>query len=179
MTVEAVVARSCSSRKPMSSSRGASRCCFQELQTPADVCERPGGELRSKRQAPSIWRSSAISCQLAPSCPLQAPDSETHPRWHELHNQRRQRIDLVRQWLHRGECQLKFVVGHLADANEVLGYLTELGCAEKNQIWIMPEGTTTAILDERAEWLVPWCLEHGFHFCQRKHIYWYGNRRGT
>ena len=29
------------------------------------------------------------------------------------------------------------------------------------------------------QWLEPYCREHGFVFCPRKHIEWYGARRGN
>ena len=31
----------------------------------------------------------------------------------------------------------------------------------------------------RPQWLEPYCLEHGLTFCPRRHIEWFGCRRGT
>lgn len=116
---------------------------------------------------------------ISPKLASSAPDAATHAAWHATHNQRRQRVDLVRRWLESYDVQLKFVVSTLADAQEVLAYLGQLGSVDANRVWLMPEGTTAEALERRAEWLVPWCGQHGFHYCPRSHILWYGNRRGT
>ncbi len=116
---------------------------------------------------------------ISPKLSSSAPGIHEHPTWHRNHNERRHRPDLVERLTRHYDYQLKFVVSDLKDASEVLEYLALLPTADADRVWIMPEGTNITMLDERAEWLQPWCQSHGFHFCQRQHIYWYGNRRGT
>ncbi|MCC6511669.1 MAG: 7-carboxy-7-deazaguanine synthase QueE [Pirellulaceae bacterium] len=124
----------------------------------------------------------AFHCDLlsiSPKLASSAPPAQEHPHWHAQHQARRQRPDLLRRWLSEYRCQLKFVVSDMHDCQEVLNYLQELGSVSPDNVWLMPEGTDVDTLDARAQWLQPWCDEHQFHFCQRSHIYWYGNRRGT
>lgn len=116
---------------------------------------------------------------ISPKLASSAPNAQQHPYWRRRHNQSRKRVGLVRIWMEHYNHQLKFVVSDLHDAEEVVRYLDELGTAQPENVWLMPEGTTAAALDERAEWLIPWCAEHGFRYCPRSHIYWYGNTRGT
>ena len=42
------------------------------------------------------------------------------------------------------------------------------------RVFLMPEGTDSATLRARAEWLAPLCLEHGFRMSDRLHIHLYG-----
>ncbi|MFO1065854.1 MAG: 7-carboxy-7-deazaguanine synthase QueE [Pirellulales bacterium] len=116
---------------------------------------------------------------ISPKLSSSAPDVDSHPAWHRTHHERRERLDLVREWISRFDYQLKFVVGSPSDTAEVLDYLHRLGSASHEKVWLMPEGTDWATLEEKANWLQPFCSEHGFHYCPRQHIQWYGNRRGT
>ena len=34
-------------------------------------------------------------------------------------------------------------------------------------------------LARQAEWLAPYCRQHALHYCPRRHIEWFGHRRGT
>ena len=50
---------------------------------------------------------------------------------------------------------------------------------ERSRVLLMPQGIDLAELASIGQWLEPYCREHGFVFCPRKHIEWYGARRGT
>ena len=68
----------------------------------------------------------------------------------------------------------------MQDAHEVLDYLQRLECeVSPNRVLLMPQGTDAVSLQRTEEWLLPWCKSHGFAYCPRSHILWYGNRRGT
>jgi 7-carboxy-7-deazaguanine synthase len=43
----------------------------------------------------------------------------------------------------------------------------------------MPQGIEQDYLEQIAAWLEPQCHDRGFVFCPRKHIEWFGARRGT
>jgi 7-carboxy-7-deazaguanine synthase len=116
-----------------------------------------------------LW---SISPKLAGSAPKSAGS------WQLAHQQRRHRPEVVRQMM-RQAYQLKFVVDVRGEAEEVLQYLDLLGSYDAKRVLLMPQGTTVEDLDQRAEWLEPWCQKHGLTFCPRSHIYWFGNRRGT
>ena len=47
------------------------------------------------------------------------------------------------------------------------------------RVFLMPEGTDSATLRTREQWLVPLCLQHGFRMSDRLHIHIFGDTRGT
>ena len=43
---------------------------------------------------------------------------------------------------------------------------------------LMPQGVEADVLAEKAAWLEPYCATHGFQFCPRRQIEWFGAGRG-
>lgn len=72
----------------------------------------------------------------------------------------------------------KFVVATPEDAEEA-AQLCAAHAVPPERVFLMPEGTTSAVLRERTEWLAPLCLRHGFRLSDRLHIHLYGDTRGT
>ena len=72
----------------------------------------------------------------------------------------------------------KFVIAAPGDVGEVLA-LQRDHAIPASRIFLMPEGTDSATLRQREEWLVPICLEHGFRLSDRLHIHLFGDTRGT
>lgn len=72
----------------------------------------------------------------------------------------------------------KFVVASPDDVAEVAA-LARAHALPKSRVFLMPEGTDSATLRTREEWLVPLCLEHGFRLSDRLHIHLFGDTRGT
>ncbi|MGB3711333.1 MAG: 7-carboxy-7-deazaguanine synthase QueE [Erythrobacter sp.] len=72
----------------------------------------------------------------------------------------------------------KFVIAEPADVDEVLA-LQDRYRFRPGHVFLMAEGTTSAALRERQEWLSDLCLEHGFRLSDRMHIHLYGDTRGT
>ena len=72
----------------------------------------------------------------------------------------------------------KFVIAKPSDLDEVLA-LQARHRFKRGHVFLMPEGTGSAVLRERAEWLAPLCLEHGFRMSDRLHIHLYGDERAT
>lgn len=72
----------------------------------------------------------------------------------------------------------KFVIAQPEDVAEVLA-LRRAYAIPSGRIFLMPEGTDSATLRQREEWLVPLCLEHGFRLSDRLHIHLFGDTRGT
>jgi len=60
-----------------------------------------------------------------------------------------------------------------------LEFLKDVPAIENEKVLLMPEGVSTDSLLEKAGWLEKICQHHGFKLCQRQHIFWYGNQRGT
>jgi 7-carboxy-7-deazaguanine synthase len=119
-----------------------------------------------------LW---SISPKLSNSTPIGYASEE----WVKQHDQRRNRPEVVRSLMALGEYQLKFVVGSILDAAEVLEYLQELGDWDRDRVMLMPRGTTAEDLRLQSTWLTSWCRDHDLKLCDRAHIYWFGNRRGT
>ena len=72
----------------------------------------------------------------------------------------------------------KFVITAQEDVGEVLD-LQRRYRFNPEQVFLMAEGTTSAALREKQEWLGPKCLELGFRMSDRLHIHLYGDTRGT
>lgn len=105
--------------------------------------------------------------------------------WHARHEAGRFRPELVGQLIEHYSCQLKFVVNQPSDLTEIISFLKS-ACPNWNQrpelyerVMLMPQGTDVVTLQEKESWLKPLCAEHGFIFCPRRHIEWYGNKRAT
>lgn len=72
----------------------------------------------------------------------------------------------------------KFVIAAPADLDEVLA-LCDRYRFKRDHVFLMPEGTDSATLREREQWLAPLCVEHGFRMSDRLHIHLFGDTRGT
>ena len=119
-----------------------------------------------------LW---SISPKLSNSTPIGYASDE----WVKQHDQRRSRPDIVRSLMSQSDYQLKFVVGSILDAEEVLEYLGQLADWDRDRVMLMPRGTTVTDLKLQSTWLTAWCRDHDLRLCDRSHIYWFGNRRGT
>ena len=46
------------------------------------------------------------------------------------------------------------------------------------RVTLMPEGTVSRTIQERAKWVADACTKHGFRFTPRLHILLWGDQRG-
>ena len=133
--------------------------------------------------AGTIDRNLPVSLlSLSPKLRSSGPDPTRHPRWAERHERRRGPIAVMRRLIERAEqTQIKFVVS-VDDATEVWDEIAtcvdRLGVANE-QVWIMPEATSVEALDRAEPILKPTIRRYGYQFADRRHLRWYGNRRGT
>ena len=148
------------------------RCWFCDTRYASwDITIETAGTIQ-RDWACDLW---SISPKLSNSTPIGYATDE----WIKNHDERRDRPDVVRQLMNQGDYQLKFVIGSILDAEEVLEYLAKLGQWDRDRVMMMPRGTTVAELRLQASWLTDWCRNHDLRMCDRSHIYWFGNRRGT
>jgi len=117
----------------------------------------------------------SISPKLASSTPSVTVDR----RWSHRHDETRHAPEVLRRLTAEYDCQLKFVVERPEDVDEVAGWLEELPLVDRHRILLMPQGTDPEELRRAASWLEPLCQEHGWTFCPRKQIEWFGPVRGT
>ncbi|MEM6978531.1 MAG: 7-carboxy-7-deazaguanine synthase QueE [Planctomycetota bacterium] len=116
---------------------------------------------------------------LSPKLSNSTPDRSRHLKWADRHESRRLPIDTMRQLIDRSDDhQVKFVVDTEDDFDEICSVIDALDVAASH-VWIMPQGVSVDRLDAAADFLLPWTRKHGFHYCDRMHIRWYGNRPGT
>ena len=81
-------------------------------------------------------------------------------------------------WAAEPRAFLKFVVASPADVDEVLALHARYRFRPE-RVFLMAEGTDSATLRARQEWLSALCLQHGFRMSDRMHIHLYGDTRGT
>jgi len=116
----------------------------------------------------------SISPKLASSGP-----TDTSSSAHRRHHAARWRPQVIRQLIaNADQHQIKFVVDTESDFADSAAAVESIGVSPEN-VWIMPQATTEQELDGKAGWLLVLCQTKGYQYCDRMHIRWYGNRRGT
>jgi 7-carboxy-7-deazaguanine synthase len=117
----------------------------------------------------------SVSPKLASSTPAR----ERAGKWADQHEHTRHQPAVIRRLLSNYTYQLKFVIDTPADCEAVQAWLAEFPEADISRVLLMPQGTDSAALSGIADWLAPYCRSHGFTLCPRKHVEWFGARRGT
>ena len=84
----------------------------------------------------------------------------------------------LRHWAAEPRAIFKFVIAEPADVDEVLT-LAEQYAIPRERIWLMAEGTDSATLEAREQWLAPLCIAHKLTLSKRLHIQLFGDTRGT
>ena len=123
-----------------------------------------------------------VACDLmsiSPKLASSTPTLELAGAWHDRHERSRHVPVVILQLTSEYPFQLKFVVDTPADLAAIDNYLCEFPKIERSRVLLMPQGTDAADLASRTAWLKPYCNQHGFQFCPRKHLEWYGVTRGT
>ena len=123
-----------------------------------------------------------VECDLVSISPKLSNSTPTRERaggWSDRHEIRRLNVEVVRQLMARHKYQLKFVVCRPEDLIEIQEFCAQLGEFQTEKVMLMPEGTNQDILNQRENWVRELCQQHGYTFCPRMHIAWYGNQRGT
>jgi 7-carboxy-7-deazaguanine synthase len=118
----------------------------------------------------------SISPKLANSVPSV---ERAGGKWAARHERTRHRPDVMERLMRDYDYQLKFVIDSPADLAEVNDWLDHIREVDKGRVLLMPQGIDTQALNNIGQWLEPCCREQGFVFCPRKHIEWFGARRGT
>ena len=123
-----------------------------------------------------------VACNLMSISPKFAgsgPPAAEDPHWSRRHERQRCQPDVLNALMTEYEYQLKFVIDQPADLQEVEQFMTVFPEVQPERVLLMPQGTTTEALRQRASWLVPYCQQRGWNYCPRRQIEWYGPVRGT
>jgi 7-carboxy-7-deazaguanine synthase len=116
---------------------------------------------------------------LSPKLSNSTPGGEVAPPWRVRHEQTRDAPAVIRRLVAEHPYQVKFVVGTRDDCQEVLQYLARFPGIDRARVMLMPQGQKLDELRAIGEWLPAVCAAHGFHFCPRRQIEWFGPTRGT
>lgn len=123
-----------------------------------------------------------VACDLmsiSPKLASSTPTPEQAGPWSRRHEQTRHRPEVIGQLTSGYVYQIKFVIDTPADLAAVDGWLAEFSEIDQSRVLLMPQGIDAAVLAATSAWLAPYCRERGFVFCPRKHLEWFGARRGT
>jgi 7-carboxy-7-deazaguanine synthase len=115
---------------------------------------------------------------LSPKLANSTPHEREGGRWAAQHERLRYQPDVLRRLMREYPYQLKFVVSTPEDLKEIEQILKETG-GDRDRVILMPEGTSTDTIRERAQWLVEICKREGFRYGPRLHVDIFGNKRGT
>lgn len=119
----------------------------------------------------------SLSPKLANSDPTPADIGE---EWVEKHKNAKSNPEAFAQWIKNYPYQIKYVVSTPQDCNTINAmHRLAYQHIPKERVMLMPEGTTPEELKTRREWLIDFCKEHGYRYCNRLHIDLFGNTRGT
>lgn len=116
---------------------------------------------------------------ISPKLANSTPSATQAPRWRARHDATRYAPDTLRKLLAQYTYQLKFVIDQPADCDEVERFLEAFPNVQRDRVLLMPQGVDLATLQRTATWLEPLCAARSVRFCPRKHVEWYGFRRGT
>jgi len=123
-----------------------------------------------------------LACDLmsiSPKLANSTPDHSAGRGWTSRHERSRHAPEVIRRLVQEHPYQLKFVVGNVADCEEVERYLDDFPEIERQRVMLMPMGIERGELERAARWLEPYCREAGLHYCPRRHIEWFGLVRAT
>ncbi|HTN74018.1 MAG TPA: 7-carboxy-7-deazaguanine synthase QueE [Pirellulaceae bacterium] len=123
-----------------------------------------------------------LACDLMSISPKRAnstPPAESAGAWSERHERTRHVPAVIERLIAEHPYQFKFVIDSPADCDDVLAYLREFPAIERSRVLLMPQGVTCDTLATTGQWLEPYCQAQGLVFCPRKHIEWFGLKRGT
>jgi 7-carboxy-7-deazaguanine synthase len=123
----------------------------------------------------------AVACDLmsiSPKLANSTPRTREAGRWAAQHERLRYQPDVLKRLIAENPYQLKFVVCGPEDLEEIGRIVEEIG-AERDRVILMPEGTNTKTIHERAQWLVEICKARKYRYGPRLHVDIFGNRRGV
>jgi 7-carboxy-7-deazaguanine synthase len=123
-----------------------------------------------------------VQCDLmsiSPKTSNSTPRGAGHDPWRSRHEETRHAPDVVRKLIREQQYQVKFVVDTPADLEEIDRYLAAMPEIRTSCVMLMPQGSERQALEAIRVWLEPYCREHGFSFCPRRQIEWFGSARGT
>jgi len=122
-----------------------------------------------------------VACDLmsiSPKLSNSTPRERDEGRWVRQHDRLRYQPDILRRLMREYPYQLKFVVQDdqdLLEIEEMVGAIS----AARQQVMLMPEGTSRDLIRERGLWLAEVCKATGYRYSPRLHVDLWGDKRGV
>lgn len=148
----------------------------KELTELCQVLDQRGHHITIETNATVFAPVAAHLISMSPKLRNSNPPNDN--RFFQRHERGRICPDVIRQFLDRYECQVKFVVDQPADLEEIQALQTEISIPAET-IVLMPQGITPEELAPKQEWLVDICKEHGYRYSPRVHVDIWGDKRGV
>ena len=152
---------------------------FIQVKELTELCqelEHRGHHITIETNATIFAPVAAHLISMSPKLRNSNPPSDN--RYFGRHERGRIRPDVIRQFLDRYECQVKFVVDQPTDLEEIKALQAEIPIPAET-IVLMPQGITPEELAPKQEWLVDICKEHGYRYSPRVHVDIWGDKRGV
>ena len=145
------------------------------------VALRAEGKHITIETAATVYKAiPADLASLSPKLSNSTPHAREGGKFAASHEKNRLNIPVIQQFIDgSADYQLKFVVSEEPDVCEIEKILGMLERWKPEDVLLMPEGTDSQSLAERAPWVAETCKRKGFRYCPRIHVELYGNRRGT
>jgi 7-carboxy-7-deazaguanine synthase len=158
---------------------GGEPMLFAELIPLSEQLRAPGRHITIETAGTLYLPVACDLMSISPKLANSAPPAERDERWRRRHERSRHVPEVIRALVREYDHQVKFVVDSPADCQEVERYLEEFPEIGRHSVMLMPQGTERAALFHHESWLKPYCEQHGRTYCPRKHIEWWGHRRGV
>ena len=120
-----------------------------------------------------------VVCDLMSISPKMSNSTPTSDRWRERHEQTRSAPDVFKRLTADYQYQVKFVIDQPSDCDEVQAFLSDFASVPREAVWLMPQARELTEQQSAEVWLAPYCDQHGYHYCPRRQIEWFGLVRGT
>jgi 7-carboxy-7-deazaguanine synthase len=148
----------------------------KELTTLCEMLSTKGHHITIETNATVFVPVQANLISMSPKLSNSTPLDDK--RWKKIHEKERLKLDIMRLFLDKYTCQVKFVINDIQDIQEVRE-LAEQIPIPKETIVLMPQGIEINEIQEREKWLVEVCKETGYRYSPRLHLNIWGSKRGT
>jgi 7-carboxy-7-deazaguanine synthase len=121
-----------------------------------------------------------VACDLmsiSPKLANSTPHTREDGKWAQQHDRLRYQPEVLRKLMSSYDYQLKFVVSSPEDLPEINTMLRDLN-ADRSKVVLMPEGTSTQVVQERGRWLAEIAKKELFRLSPRLHVDLWGDERG-
>ena len=141
----------------MSCSPAASRCCSPSWCRWPRVLHERGLHITIETAGTLYLPVACDLMSISPKLAGSGPPADDEPRWHVRHERTRHVPDVIRRLVAEYPYQIKFVVDPPADCAGSGSVAKEFPADRSRPVLLMPQGIDAETLEQKAEWLEPYC----------------------